>query len=46
MINGISKTMENETKEQKHEFLVILLGPLGASIFGYMLIGKGELRAG
>ena len=40
MINGISKTMEKEIKEQKRGFLGMLLGPLGASILGCMLIGK------
>ena len=41
-----TKTIENETKEQKGGFLGVLLGTLGASLLGNMLTGKGILRAG
>ena len=41
-----TKTIKNETKEQKGGFLGILLGTLGASLLGNMLAGKGILRAG
>ena len=46
LLNGISKTMENEIKEQRGGFLSILLGTLGASLLGNLLIGKGIMRAG
>ena len=46
LLKGITKTVENETKEQKGGFLGLLLGTLGASLLGNMLIGKGILRAG
>ena len=45
LLIGITKTIENETKEQKRGFLGILLGTLGASLLGYMLTGNGILRA-
>ena len=35
-----------ETKEQKGGFLSMLLGTLGASLLGNLLIGKGIVRAG
>ena len=43
---GVTKTIENETKEQKWGFSSILLGNLGASLLGNMLTGKGIVRAG
>ena len=46
LLKVISKTIENETKEQKGGLLGILLGTLGASTLGNMLTGKGMLRAG
>ena len=46
LIKGISKTNENEPKEQKGGFLSILLGTLGASLLGKLLTGKGTIRAG
>ena len=36
---GITQTIENETKNQRGEFLAILLGTLGASLLGNMLAG-------
>ena len=41
-----TKTIENETKEQKGGFLSMLLGTLGASLLGNLLTGKGIVRAG
>ena len=38
--------IENETKEQRGEFLSMLLGTLGASLLGNLLSGKGMMRAG
>ena len=46
MLNGISKTIENETKEQRGGFLSMLLGTLGASLLDNLLSGKGMMRAG
>ena len=41
LLKGISKTIQNEAKEQKGGFLSMLLGILGASTLGKMLAGKG-----
>ena len=46
LIKGVTKTIKNETKEQKGGFLSMLLGTLGASLLGNLLTGKGILRAG
>ena len=37
---GVTKTIKNETKEQKGEFLNMLLDTLGASLLGNLLTGK------
>ena len=46
LLKGVSKTVENEIKEQRGEFLSMLLGTLGASLLGNLLTGKGIMRAG
>ena len=46
LLKGVSKTIENETKEQRGGFLSMLLGTLGASLLGNLLPGKGIMRAG
>ena len=47
LLKGISKTIKNETKEQRGGFLSMLLGTLGASLLGNLLTsGKGIMRAG
>ena len=46
LLKGVTKTIKNETKEQKGGFLSMLLGTLGASLFGNLLTGKGIARAG
>ena len=46
MLKGVTKTIKNETKEQKGGFLGMLLGTLGASLLGNILAGKGIVRAG
>ena len=47
LLKGVSKTIENETKEQRGGCLSILLGALGASLLGNLLTGgKGIVRAG
>ena len=50
LLNGITETVKNEVKEQKSGFLSMLLGTLGASLLGDLLIetlsGRGIIRAG
>ena len=50
LLKGATKTIKNETKEQKGGFLSMLLGTLGASLLGDLLTknlpGKGTVRAG
>ena len=47
LLQGVSKTYENETKEQRGGFLSMFFGTLGASLFGNLLTGgKGIMRAG
>ena len=54
LLKGVSKTIENETKEQRGGFLSMLLGTLGASLLGNLLTGgnrmmradDGKVRAG
>ena len=40
LLKGVSKTIQNEAKEQKGEFLSMLVGKLGANLLGNMLAGK------
>ena len=46
LLKGVTKTVQNEVKEQKGGFLSMLLGTLGASLLGNLLTGKGLYRAG
>ena len=46
LLKGVTKKIKNETKKQKGRFLSVLLGILGASLLGYLLAGKGIVRAG
>ena len=46
LIKNISKTIKNKAKEQKMEFLALLLSTLGASLLGNMSAGKRVLRGG
>ena len=51
LLKGVTKTIKNETREQKGGFLSMLLGTLGASLLCDLLIrnnfsGKGTVRAG
>ena len=47
LLKGVTKTIENETKEQRGRFLSMLLGTLGTSLLGNLLTGrKGMMRAG
>ena len=40
LLEGISETIKNEAKEQKGEFLDMLLGTLGASLLENVITGK------
>ena len=46
LLKGVTKTIKNETKEQKGVFLSMLLGTLAASLLGHLLTGKIFIRAG
>ena len=46
LLEGVTKTVQNDVKEQKGGFLSMLLGTLGASLLGNLLTGKGIYRAG
>ena len=43
LLKGVTKTIKNETKEQKGGFLSMLLGTLGASL---LITGKWIVKAG
>ena len=45
LIKGVSETIKNETNEQKGGFLGMLLGTINVSLLGYLLTGKGTIRA-
>ena len=46
LLKGVSKTIKNETKEQRYGFLSMLLGTLGASLLGNLLtVGKGSIAS-
>ena len=44
LLEGVTKTVQNEV--QKGGFLSMLLGSLGASLLGNLVIGRGINRAG
>ena len=46
LLDEVSETIKNETKQQKGGFLSMILGILGTSLLGNMLPGKGVIRAG
>ena len=46
LLNGITKTIKYETKEQKGGFLSMLLGTLASNLLGNMLAVKGNVSAG
>ena len=46
LLKIITKTIENEIKKRKGEFLGMSLGTLVASLLGNMLSGKGIVRVG
>ena len=42
LLKGVSKTIENETKEQRRGVLSTLLGTLGATLLSNLLTGEKE----
>ena len=46
LLKSAREIIQNEAKEQKGEFLSIILGKLGASLLGNMVTGKRLNRAG
>ena len=46
LIKSVRETIKNGAKEQNIGFFGILLGTLGTSLLGNLLIGKGTIRAG
>ena len=46
LLKRVTKTIINETKEQKEGFLGMLLETLGTSLLRNLLGGKGFVRAG
>ena len=45
LLKVVTKTIKSETKEQKGRFLSMVLGTLGASLFGNLLVVKWNVRA-
>ena len=45
LLKGVTKTIKDQTKEQKGGFLSMLLGTLGATLLGNLLSGKDIVRA-
>ena len=43
MIKIVSQAIKNKAKKQKGRFLGVLLGTLGASLFGNMLADEGAI---
>ena len=46
LLEGVSKTIQNEAKEQKGGYFSMLLGTLGASLLRNISVGQGINRAG
>ena len=46
LLKGVSKTIQNDVKEQKEGFLSMFLYTLGPSLLGNILAGKGLNRDG
>ena len=45
LLKGVTKTIENETKEQKGRFLSVYLGTFETRLLGNLLSGRGIVRA-
>ena len=46
LLKRVSKTIQNDAKEQEGGILSMLLGRLGACFLGNILVGKGMNRGG
>ena len=46
LIKDVSEEIKNEAKEEKGGLLGMLLGTLGATLLGKVLIRKGTIRVG
>ena len=46
LLKGVTETIKMKTKDQKGDFLSMLLDTLGASLLGNLLTGKGTVRNG
>ena len=46
LLKGVTESVQNEVKEQKGGFLIMLLGILSASLLGNLLTGKGVNKKG
>ena len=46
LLKGVTESVQNEVKEQKGGFLSMLLGTLGAGLWGNLLTGKGINKKG
>ena len=46
LLKGTSRTIKNETKEQRGRFLSMLLGSLEASLLANLLTGQALYRTG
>ena len=46
LLKEVTKTIKNETREQRGGFLGTLVGTLGSILLGNLLSGKGFLRTG
>ena len=46
LLKGITETVQNQVKEQKGEFLSMLLGILGASLLGNLSTGRRVNKKG
>ena len=46
LLKRVTETVQHEVKEQKGEFLSMLLGTSGASLLGNLSTGKAIYRAG
>ena len=46
LLKGVTKTIENETKERRGGFLSMLFGTLGAGLLRNLLTGIGMMRVG
>ena len=46
LLKGVTEAVQNEVRERKGGFIIMLLGSLGASLLGNLLTGKGNIEQG